>query len=252
VLFLIPQSIHSWLRDESGYPECCYTADSETPCHKSSIERMSRKMKVMVYDIEGKQKGEVELAESVFNIQPNKSAIYYVLRAERANLRQGTASTKGRSEVRGSGSKPWRQKGTGRARAGSRKSPIWVGGGVTFGPRPRNYRIALPKKMKELSVRSLLSMKTGLNLLKVVEDFSIESGKTRDFYAAAVNLVEENKRKKVLIIDKDRNPLNRRAGRNIFWLSYYDADVLNTKDLYYATQIIITESAVKLLNEKYA
>jgi len=209
-------------------------------------------MKVKIYDINGKEKGDVTLADAVFNIKPNKSAIYYALRAERANMRQGTASTKGRSEVSGSGAKLYRQKGTGRARAGSRRSPIRVGGGVAFGPKPRSYRINLPKKVKRLSIRSLLSLKNSDKTLKVVEDFSIDSGKTGDFCRIAENLVDKNKRMKVLVIDRDRNPMNRRAGRNIPWISYYDAHLLKSYDLYYATQLILTESAVKALNEKYS
>ncbi len=208
-------------------------------------------MKVKIYDINGKEKGDIALADAVFNIKPNKSAIYYALRAERANMRQGTASTKGRSEVRGSGLKMYRQKGTGRARAGSRRSPVRVGGGIAFGPKPRSYRINLPKKIKKLSVRSLLSMKKIENTLKIVEDFAVESGKTGDFCRIAENLVDKNRRVRVLLIDKDRSPMNRRAGRNIPWLSYYDAALLNSRDLYYASQLILTESAVKVLNEKY-
>jgi large subunit ribosomal protein L4 len=209
-------------------------------------------MNTKVYDIEGKEKGTVRLNDSVFNIKPNKSAIYYALRAELANQRQGTASTKGRAEVRGGGAKPYRQKGTGRARAGTRRSPIWTGGGTTFGPKPRSYRVNLPKKMKRLSIRSLLSMKTGEQLLKVVEDFSIDSGKTKDFQKLALSLVDEKNRSMVLFIDNDRDHLTRRAGRNIPWIHYFAANLLNTKDLYYATQLILTKSAVKLLNEKYA
>jgi large subunit ribosomal protein L4 len=209
-------------------------------------------MDVTVYNVQGKEKGTTNLSDDVFNIKPNKNAIYYSLRAERANERLGTASTKVRSEVRGSGAKPWRQKGTGRARAGSRQSPIWVGGGTTFGPKPRSYKIRLPKKIKRESVKSLLSLKMSESALKVVEDFTVESGKTRDFSVMASRLVDIDRKQRVLIIDREPNRLNRRAGRNIPWLKYYNADLLNTKDLYHATQLILTESAVQLLNEKYS
>ena len=209
-------------------------------------------MNTKLYDIKGKEKGTVKLNDAVFKINPNKSAIYYALRTELANERQGTASTKGRAEVRGSGRKPYRQKGTGRARAGTRKSPIWTGGGVTFGPKPRNYRVRLPRKMKHLSVRSILSMKNSENLLKVVEDFSVESGKTKDFFSIATTLVDEDKRRRVLFIDTDRDEMSRRAVRNISWLNYHDAALLSTKELFYATQLVITESAVKTLNKNYA
>jgi large subunit ribosomal protein L4 len=209
-------------------------------------------MDVKLYDLEGKEKGTAFLNEAVFDIKPSKSAIYYTLRAELANKRQGTASTKGRAQVKGSGAKPWRQKGTGRARSGSKRSPIWTGGGVVFGPHPRDYGIHVPHKIKHLSVRSLLTMKRSGDKIKVVEDFTVESGKTKDFFRIATNLVDSERRRRVLLVDRDRSVENRRAGRNIPWLKYYDADLLNTRDLFYATQVVITESAVKLLNEKYA
>jgi large subunit ribosomal protein L4 len=215
-------------------------------------KKRDRNMIAKLYDIEGKEKGTIELSESVFSVKPNKSAVYYALCAELANARQGTVSTKGRSEVSGSGAKPWRQKGTGRARAGCKRSPLWRGGGTVFGPKPRDYSIRLPKKVKRLSVKSLLAMKAQADEIKVVEDFIVESGKTRDFYRIASNLVDEEKRRRVIIIDKDRNELNKRAGRNLPWIKYYDVNLLNTKDLIYATQLVITESAVKVLNEKYA
>jgi len=209
-------------------------------------------MNVKVYTIEGKEKGTIELDDRVFNIKPNKSVIYYALKAELANERQGNASTKGRSEVRGGGAKPYKQKGTGRARAGTRRSPVRVGGGITFGPKPRSYRVSLPKKIKKLSVRSLLSLKRNTELLKVVEDFSIKSAKTKDFNKVAVNITDDKKRKRVLIIDEGPKTENKQAGRNIPWLKYYDAALLNTRELFYATQVLLTESAVKLLNEKYS
>ena len=209
-------------------------------------------MKVQVYDIQGNEKGSIELADGVFNLKPNKSVIYYALRAELANARLGTHSTKDRGEVRGSGAKPWRQKGTGRARAGSKRSPIWRGGGITFGPQPRDYRVRMNRKEKRLSIMSVLSMKMKENNLKVMEDFSVDSGKTKDFNAIAVKLVDDAKRRRVLFVDKDAKTGNVRAGRNIPWVKYFRADLLNTKDLYFATQLILTESAVEALNEKYS
>ena len=209
-------------------------------------------MKAQIYDVQGNEKGSIELSDSVFNIKPNRNVVYYALKAELANARQGTSSTKGRSEVKGSGAKPWRQKGTGRARAGSKRSPIWSGGGVVFGPKPRDYGVRLMRKVRKLSIKSVLSMKAKDNVLKVMEDFSVESGKTKDFGAIAERLVEGERRRRVLIVDKELKPLNRRAGRNIPWIKYYAADLLNTRDLFYATQLILTESAVHTLNEKYS
>ena len=209
-------------------------------------------MKAQIYDVQGNEKGSIELSDSVFNIKPNRSVIYYALKAELANARQGTSSTKLRSEVKGSGAKPWRQKGTGRARAGSKRSPLWKGGGIVFGPKPRDFGIRLMRKVKRLSIKSVLSMKAKDNALKVMEDFAVESGKTKDFGAMAEKLVDGDRRKRVLIVDKELKPLNRRAGRNIPWVKYYGADLLNTRDLFYATQLILTESAVHALNEKYS
>jgi large subunit ribosomal protein L4 len=210
-------------------------------------------MDVIVYDIQGKEKGKTTLSDEVFNITPNKSAIYYSLRAELANARQGTASTKGRADVRGSSAKLFRQKGTGRARAGSRRSPIRVGGGVAFGPKPRSYGERVSKKLKRLGVVSVLSHKMNEQRIKVIEDFSVDSGKTKEFSLIAAALAgNEEKTKRVLILDREPKPHNRRAGRNIPWVTYHDANLISTKDLFYASQLLITESAAQLLNEKYS
>jgi len=205
-----------------------------------------------VYDIQGNEKGSIELDDAVFNQKPNKSVIYYALTAELENARQGTSSTKGRSEVSGSGAKPWRQKGTGRARAGSKRSPLWTGGGIVFGPKPRDYHTPLQKKVRRRSIMSLLSLKARENLLKVVEDFEVQSGRTKDFSGIAAKLVDESRRRRVLIVDREQKELNRRAGRNIPWILYRSADCLSTRDLYFATQLLLTESAVKRINEKYS
>ena len=137
-------------------------------------------MVAKVYGIDGQERREITLADEVFNTRVSTGSIYHAIRNELANQRVGTASTKTRSEVRGSGTKPWRQKGTGRARAGTRQSPLWVGGGVVFGPKPRDYSYRLPRKIKRLAMRSILSQKQLENRLKVVEDFSIDGGKTRE------------------------------------------------------------------------
>jgi large subunit ribosomal protein L4 len=210
-------------------------------------------MDVTVYDIQGKEKGKTTLKDEVFKITPNKSAIYYSLRAELSNARQGTASTKGRVDVRGSGAKLYRQKGTGRARAGSRRSPIRVGGGIVFGPKPRSYRERVSRKLKKLGVVSVLSYKMNEQLIKVIEDFSVDSGKTKDFSLIASTLAgTENRGKRVLILDREPKPVTKRAGRNIPWVTYHDANLISLKDLFYANQLLITESAAQLLNEKYS
>ena len=137
-------------------------------------------MKLKVIDIHGNEKNEIELSDEIFNIKPNKTVVYEVIKNELANRRQGTASTKTKGEVRGSGAKPYRQKGTGRARVGTRRSPVWKGGGIVFGPKPRDYSYSLPKKMKRLAYKSILSLKNIEGNLKIIENFKIENGKTKE------------------------------------------------------------------------
>ena len=204
-------------------------------------------MKVDKYSVDGKVVGQVELADDVFSTEVNDVLIYELIKAANANLRQGTHKTKERSEVRGGGAKPWRQKGTGRARAGTSRSPIWVGGGTVFGPKPRDYRIVLPKKIRQAAYRSLLSLKVKEGSLKVVEDFSV-SGKTKE--VAAVGKALEV-RKGVLISDNEDNLL-KRAIRNIPWFAYNNVKRISSRDVFYSKNIIITESAIKYLNEQYA
>ena len=137
-------------------------------------------MKAKVIGIDGKAKNDIELSDDVFNITPNRSAIYEAIKNELANARQGTSSTKTRAFVNGSGAKPYKQKGTGRARAGHKRSPLWKGGAVLFGPMPRDYSYVIPKKVKRLAFRSILSLKNKNNNLKIIENFKIENGKTKE------------------------------------------------------------------------
>ena len=136
-------------------------------------------MKVPLKNVEGKKVGEVTISDELFGIEPNPHAVHQVVRAQRAAARAGTASTKTRGEVRGGGIKPWRQKGTGRARAGSIRSPIWKGGGTIFGPTPRDYSFRVPKKMRRLAFRSALSAAAREDRITVVEDFSLETPSTK-------------------------------------------------------------------------
>ena len=204
-------------------------------------------MKVDKYSISGKVVGSVELADTVFGSDVNDMLIYELVKSARANLRQGTHKTKERSEVSGGGIKPWRQKGTGRARAGSSRSPVWRGGGTIFGPRPRSYRIDLPKTVKKSAYRSLLSMKAKQNCIKVVEDFSV-GGKTKEMAAIGKALSVS---KGLLISDSDDIML-KRSIRNIPWLVYNNVNRISGSDIFNSRVLVITESAVKFLNEKYA
>ena len=202
-----------------------------------------------VLSVKGKEVRQITLDDTVFGRKVSDGAIYHAIRNELANKRVGTASTKTRSEVAGSHRKPWRQKGTGRARSGTFQSPVRVGGGVAFGPRPRDYSYHLPKKMKRVAMKSLLSLKTGADDLIVVEDFSIESGKTRDLIAVLSPLTGEERT--VLILGDD-DPMVKRAGRNIPWLKMLSYNRLRAHDLFYGGKIVVTESAAKRLGEFYS
>ena len=204
-------------------------------------------MKVDKYSIDGKVVGSVELSDSVFGAEVNDALIYELIKSANANLRQGTHKTKGRSEVSGGGAKPWKQKGTGRARAGSSRSPIWKGGGTIFGPVPRSYRIDLPRTLKRSAYRALLSLKAKQGSIKVLEDFKA-SGKTKEVAGIGKALSVS---KGVLISDSDDSML-RRSVRNIPWLVYNSVNRISSRDIFNSKHLIITESAVKLLNERYA
>ncbi|MCF7928158.1 MAG: 50S ribosomal protein L4 [Spirochaetales bacterium] len=205
-------------------------------------------MEITVFSKQGESLRTIELSDQVFGREVNEGAVYEAVKNELANARVGTASTKTRSEVRGSGAKPWRQKGTGRARAGHRRSPIWVGGGVAFGPKPRDYSYSIPKKVKRLAFRSVLSLKTADERLKVVEDFSIDSGKTKDLMLVLRSLIEPER---TLLVLQEDDQMLRRAGRNIPWLRIMTFNRLRVHDLFYAKHVLVQESAASALNEFY-
>lgn len=201
-----------------------------------------------VLSIEGKELRTIQLDDSVFAREVSEGAIYHAVRNELANARVGTASTKTRGEVAGSRRKPWRQKGTGRARAGTFQSPVRVGGGVAFGPHPRDYSYRLPRKMKRVAMKSLLSMKTGSDDLLVVEDFTVESGKTKDLAAILKNLTACQR---TVLVLADDDVMIKRAGRNIPWLSFLSYNRLRAHDLFYGGKIVVTESAAQKLGQFY-
>lgn len=200
------------------------------------------------YSINGKVIGQVEIADSVFKAKINDVLLYELIKAANANLRQGTHATKERSAVSGGGIKPWKQKGTGRARQGSIRAPQWKGGGTVFGPRPRDYRIDLPKNIKREAMRSLFSLKMKEGSIKILEDFNIKEGKTKEIAQIGKSL---NIKKGVLITDGE-DKLLKRAIRNIPWFLYNNAKRISSRDIFYSKAILITESAVNYLNSKYA
>ena len=201
-----------------------------------------------VYSIDGKELRKVELSDAVFGLPANEDVIWYAVNNELANLRLGTASTKDRGEVHGSNAKPYKQKGTGNARRGDKKSPILVGGGTVFGPKPRDFSYAMPKKAKRLAMKSILSLKVQDDRLKIVEDFSIESGKTKDLVKILRALGADER---TVVILKDNDELVKRAGKNIPWLTFLSYNRLRAHDLYYGRRVIMLETAAKNLNEFY-
>lgn len=209
------------------------------------------KMKIDVYKIDGTLTGrQVELNPEVFAVTPNDHAIYLAVKAYLANQRQGTAKTKERSEVRGGGRKPWRQKGRGTARAGSIRSPLWVGGGTVFGPKPRNYEMRLPKKVKLLARFSALTYKAQNNQIIVVEDFDLEQPKTKELFniLKALNIVE----KKTLLLTGSYNQNIYLSGRNIPTVNVLEASKTSTYDILNNKVLMIQESALKLINNKFS
>jgi len=201
-----------------------------------------------VYSVDGKELRKIQLDDSVFAREVSEGSIYHAIRNELANRRVGTASTKGRAEVAGSGAKPWRQKGTGRARAGHKRSPLWRGGGTVFGPKPRDYSYSLPKKIKRLAMKSILSLKASDEGMKVVEDFTVESGKTKDLVKILGNLVPQEK---AVVILKEDDAMIRRAGRNLPWVKFLAYNRLRAHDLFYSKNVILQEGAALNLNEFY-
>lgn len=201
-----------------------------------------------VYSIEGKELRNITLDDSVFAREVSEGSIYHAINNELANKRVGTACTKTRAEVNGSGAKPWRQKGTGRARSGHKRSPVWVGGGVAFGPRPRDYSYSLPKKIKRLAMKSILSLKAASETFKVVEDFTVETGKTKDLRVILSKLVTEER---TVVILKDDDRMIRRAGRNLPNVHFLSYNRLRAHDLFYGKNILVLEGAAEKLGEFY-
>ena len=205
-------------------------------------------MKLEVYKIDGSKSGETaELSDSIFGIEPNDHVIYLAVKAYLANRRQGTHKAKERSEVRGGGRKPWRQKGRGTARAGTIRSPLWVGGGTVFGPRPRSYRQKLNKKVMKLARKSALSYKAKANQILVIEDFDFEAPKTSKFAEILKSLNLDGK-KVLLLTDETRNNLYK-SGRNIPKVNILEAYKASTYDLVNNQILVIQQSAIKKIED---
>ena len=206
-------------------------------------------MEKKVYSTDGKELRTISLDDKVFGLPINEDVIYYAINNELANKRVGTACTKGRAEVHGSNAKPYKQKGTGNARRGDKKSPITVGGGTIFGPKPRDFSYAIPKKAKRLALKSILSLQAQSDRLTVVEDFTVESGKTKDLVKILSNFAKDER---TVIILKDDDAKIKQAGRNIPYLSFLSYNRLRAHDLFYGRKVILLEGAAKNLSDFYA
>ena len=205
--------------------------------------------KINVYDINGKKVKELELNEAVFGIEPNEAVVHSVLINYLANQRQGTQSTKTRSEVSGGGRKPWRQKGTGRARQGSIRAPQWIKGGIALGPKPRSYKYTVNKKERRLAIKSVLSSKVLENELVVVDSLPLKDIKTKEMVKALSNLKVEGK---ALIMLPEKNEKVQKSARNIEGVKTTLVETINVYDLLKYNKLVVTEDAVKKLEEVYA
>ena len=205
--------------------------------------------KVDVYDIKGKKVSDIELADSVFGIEPNENIVHAVLVNYLANQRQGTQSTKTRAEVRGGGKKPWRQKGTGRARQGSIRAPQWIKGGIALGPKPRSYKYTVNKKEKRLAIKSVLSSKVIEKELTVVDKLELKEIKTKSMVKALSALKLEGK---TLIVLPENNTNVVMSARNIEGVKTITANNINVFDLLKYNNLILPVDTVKKLEEVYA
>ena len=205
--------------------------------------------KVDVYNMQGKKVSDVELNEAVFGIEPNENIVHSVLVNYLANQRQGTQSTKTRAEVRGGGRKPWRQKGTGRARQGSIRAPQWIKGGIALGPKPRSYTYRVNKKERQLAIKSLLSAKVLDNELTVVDKLEVKEPKTSVMAKALTSLNIEGK---TLIILSDKNENVLLSSRNIEGVKTIELNTINVFDLLNCNKLVLPLDTVKKLEEVYA
>ena len=204
--------------------------------------------KIDVYNIEGKKVSDLELNEEVFGIKPNEKIVHIALVNYLANQRQGTANTKTRAEVAGGGRKPWKQKGTGRARQGSIRAPQWFKGGIALGPKPRSYKYTINKKEKRLAIRSMLSSKVLENNLVVVDKLELKEIKTQNMVKALTNLKVEGK---TLIVLPEKNENVQKSARNIEGVKTSLVNTINVYDLLKYNKLVLTVDSVKNLEEVY-
>lgn len=202
--------------------------------------------KVTVYDMSGNKVDEIELSEAIFGIEPHQHVLHDAVVMQQASQRRGTHAVKNRSEVRGGGRKPWRQKGTGRARHGSIRSPIWVGGGVTFGPTPRSYAYKLPKKVRRLAIKSALSSKVKDEELLVLDQLALDQPKTSEMVRILKNLGAD---RKALVVGDSLDEVVYLSARNLPGVKVIRTDGLNVLDVLHHDKVIFTRDAVARVEE---
>lgn len=205
--------------------------------------------KVALMNVEGAQVGEIELNDSVFGIEPNESVVHEAVVMQMASWRQGTHSTKSRGEVRGGGRKPWRQKGTGRARVGTIRSPLWRGGAIIFGPKPRDYSYSIPKKKRRLALKSVLSSKVAENEIIVLDSLSFEQPKTKEM-VKVLDALKVSKKALVVTAEVDENVM--KSARNIEGITPVPAVSVNVYDVLTHDVLIVTKDAVAKIEEVLA
>ncbi len=204
---------------------------------------------VSVFDVNGKKVSDIDLADGIFGIEPNTSAMHLVVVNYLANQRQGTQSTLTRAEVSGGGKKPWRQKGTGRARQGSTRSPQWYHGGIAHGPKPRSYRFEINKKVKRLALKSALSSKVAASEMIVLDEFKLDAIKTKEVVKV---LTAVKAAKKTLIVLPEKNDVIYRSARNIEGVNVTFVNTLNVYDILNCDSIVVLKDAVAKIEEVYA
>ena len=205
--------------------------------------------KTFVFDMSGKQVGEIELSAAVFGVEPNAAVVHDVVKNHLANCRQGTQSALTRAEVSGGGRKPWRQKGTGRARQGSTRAPQWTHGGIVFAPKPRSYAYTLNKKVKRLAMKSALSAKVAENNLVVIDSIKMDSIKTKTF-ANFLNAVGAEK--KPLVVTAEADQIVVKSGRNIPGCEVTFANLINVYDVVNANKLVVDKAALQKIEEVFA
>ena len=203
---------------------------------------------VGLFNKEGKKVGDFQLSDKVFGVEVNKEVLHQVVVAQLANKRQGTQSAKTRAEVSGGGIKPWRQKGTGRARQGSIRAPQWIHGGIVFAPKPRDYRMSIPKSMKKVAIKSALTSKVNEKLMVVVDDIKLETPKTKE----VVKMLNAFDAKKTLIITNNAEENVYKSARNIEGVQIIPVNNINVYDILKYDKVVITKDAVSKIEEVYA